>query len=190
MVITYEDDERLESRLRDNRPADGWTPYYLSALAICAVCLSFATPIRAADTNAPSPAVHQVAIPFSPSDVRLLDGPFKTAQDVDAKYILSLDPDRLLHVFRINAGLPSSAQPLGGWEDPKCELRGHFVGHYLSACAQMYAVTGNAEFKRRADYMVAELAKCQQALGDGYLSAYPTSYFDRLEAGKHFPCLR
>ena len=52
--------------------------------------------------------------------------------ELDRQYLLSLDPDRLLHTFRLNAGLPSSAKPLGGWEEPKCELRGHFVGHYLS----------------------------------------------------------
>jgi DUF1680 family protein len=130
------------------------------------------------------PAIADAAAPFPLSNVRLLPGPFKSAEEIDAKYLLSLDPDRLLHVFRLNAGLPTSAQPLGGWEDPKCELRGHFVGHYLSACAQMYAATGDELFKQRVDYMVGELGKCQEALGDGYLSAFPTSYFDRLEAGE------
>ena len=80
-------------------------------------------------------AVEMIARPFDLGEVRLLDGPFKTAQDADAKYLLSLDLDRLLHNFRINAGLPSTAKPLGGWESPTTELRGHFVGHYLSACA-------------------------------------------------------
>ena len=124
------------------------------------------------------------AVPFQLSDVRVLDGPFKTAQDLDAAYMLSLDPDRLLHVFRLNAGLPTSAQPLGGWEAPKCELRGHFVGHYLSGCSLMYASTGDERFKQRVDQLVTELAKCQQALGDGYLSAFPESFFDRLESGQ------
>ena len=84
---------------------------------------------------------------FSLHDVRLLDGPFQHAQELDRQYLLSLDPDRLLHTFRVNAGLPSSAKPLGGWEEPKCELRGHFVGHYLSACALMYASTGDERLK-------------------------------------------
>ncbi len=125
------------------------------------------------------------ADPFDLGAVRLLDGPFKQAQDIDAKYMLSLDPQRLLHTFRINAHLPTSAQPLGGWEAPQCEVRGHFVGHYISACAMMYQSTGNEEFKNRVDYMVAELAKCQQALGGEYLSAFPESFFDRLEAHQH-----
>jgi len=125
------------------------------------------------------------ALPFDLDEVRLLDGPFKTAQEADAKYLLSLDLDRLLHNFRVNAGLPSSATPLGGWESPTIELRGHFVGHYLSACSLMYKSTGNPQWKARVDYLVTELAKCQDALGDGYLSAFPTSCFDRLESGQH-----
>ncbi|HKB78843.1 MAG TPA: beta-L-arabinofuranosidase domain-containing protein, partial [Thermoanaerobaculia bacterium] len=99
------------------------------------------------------------ARPFPLSEVRLLDGPFKRAMDLDGTLLLNLDPDRLLHNFRVNAGLPSSAQPLGGWEAPDVELRGHTVGHYLSALALMYAATGDARFKARADSMVAELAK-------------------------------
>ncbi len=96
--------------------------------------------------------------------------------------MLSLDVERLLHTFRINAGLPSSAQPLGGWEEPKSEVRGHFVGHYLSACALMYAATGDARLKAKGDAVVAGLAECQKAMKSGYLSAYPESFIDRVEA--------
>ena len=110
---------------------------------------------------------------FPLQDVRLLDGPFKHAMELDRQYLLSLDVDRLLHNFRVNAGLPSSAKPLGGWEEPKCELRGHFVGHYLTACALMYASTGDEKFKQKGDAVVAGLAECQAKIGTGYLSAYP-----------------
>ena len=125
------------------------------------------------------------AQPFDLSEVRLLDSPFKMAQEADEKYLLSLNLDRLLHNFRVNAGLPSTATPLGGWESPTTELRGHFVGHYLSACSLMYKSTGDPQWKKRVDYLVLELGKCQDALGGGYLSAFPTSYFDRLESGEH-----
>lgn len=118
---------------------------------------------------------------FPLEDVRLLDGPFKHAMEEDGKYLLSLDVDRLLYNFRINAGLPSSAEPLGGWEAPTCELRGHFVGHYMSACAQMYASTGDKRFKEKGDAVVAGLAECQAKLGSGYLSAYPETFIDRVE---------
>src|SRR6202453_1464512 len=124
------------------------------------------------------------AQPFDLSEVRLLDSPFKTAQEADARYMQSLDLDRLLHNFRVNAGLPSSAEPLGGWEAPNCELRGHFVGHFLSACALMYASTGDVELKTKGEAVVAELVKCQEAKGNGYLSAFPESFFDRLSDGK------
>ena len=140
--------------------------------------------------NAPAaplpPKVARAAEPFAMSDVRLLDGPFRDAMLRDQKYLLSLEPDRLLHTFRLNVGLPSSAQPLGGWEEPNCELRGHSMGHYLSALSLMYASTGDARFKQRTEYIVAELAKCQSnsvsaGFNAGYLSAFPESLIDRVE---------
>jgi DUF1680 family protein len=129
------------------------------------------------------PVIDIQAHPFPLTQVRLLEGPFKEAMERDRIYLHALNSDRLLHNFRVNAGLPSSAQPLGGWESPDVELRGHTVGHYLSACALMYASTGDEELKAKADGIVAELAKCQEALGpDGYLSAFPEEFFDRVEA--------
>ena len=118
---------------------------------------------------------------FPLQDVRLLDGPFKHAMELDARYLMALDVDRLLRNFRINAGLPTDAAPLGGWEVPDCELRGHFVGHYVSACAQMYACTGDKRYKEKGDAVVAGLAECQAKLGNGYLSAFPESFIDRVE---------
>lgn len=115
--------------------------------------------------------------------VRLLDGPFRDAQQANIAYMKRLPSDRLLHVFRVNAGLPSQAQPLGGWEAPDCELRGHFVGHYLSGAATAFAATGDTEMRERGAALVAGLAECQAKLGlDGYLSAFPLSFFDRLAA--------
>jgi len=127
------------------------------------------------------------AYPFELRQVRLLEGPFRDAMLRDQKYLLGLEPDRLLHMFRVTAGLPSSAKPYGGWEDPKVELRGHSLGHYLSACALMYASTGDEKLKARADAIVAELARIQQAMPSqgyhaGYLSAFPEEFFDRVDA--------
>src|SRR2546427_6297784 len=124
--------------------------------------------------------------PFPMKQVRLGKGPCTAAMEADRRYLHSLPPDRLLHTFRINAGLQSSAQPLGGWETPDCELRGHFAGgHYLSACALAYASTGDDELKKKADGMVAELAKCQTRQKNGYLSAFPEELFDRLRNGQN-----
>ena len=161
------------------------------ALAFLLVFLSFAATGAALFADAltdggsnvkVAPAVSLAVHAFPLQDVRLLDGPFKRAMDLDKQFLLSLDVDRLLHNFRINAGLPSTAQPLGGWEEPKCELRGHFVGHYLSACALMYASTGDEGIKQKGDALVAGLAECQAKIGTGYLSAFPEEFFDRLES--------
>ena len=122
------------------------------------------------------------ARPFPMKQVRLGEGPCKVAMEADRRYLHSLPPDRLLHTFRINAAIPSSAEPLGGWEAPDCELRGHYAGgHYLSAVALMYASTGDDDLKKNGDMVVAELAKCQTSLKNGgYLSAFPIEFFDRL----------
>src|SRR5579872_3272176 len=69
---------------------------------------------------------------FPLKQVRLGDGPCKDAMEADRHFLRSLPPDRLLHTFRINAGILSTAEPLGGWEAPDCEVRGHYAGgHYL-----------------------------------------------------------
>ena len=141
--------------------------------------LPFAGPIEFTKSYQHRPIRH-----FAGADVRLLPGVFQSAQDANREFLLDQSPDRLLHVFRVNAGITSNAVPLGGWEKPDCELRGHFVGHYLSACALMYTATRENEFKSRAEYLVAELAKCQAKLQGGYLSAFPTAYFDRLNERK------
>jgi DUF1680 family protein len=122
---------------------------------------------------------------FDLKQVRLLQSPFREAQERNREFLHSLEADCLLHTFRLNAGLPSSAQPLGGWERPDVELRGHFTGHYLSACALMYAATGDDELRARGNGIVAELATCQKANGGGYLSAFPTEFFGRLKAGQN-----
>jgi DUF1680 family protein len=124
---------------------------------------------------------------FPLRDVRLLEGPFRDAQRRDLAYLLRLDPDRLLHTFRLNAGLPTTARPYGGWEAPAVELRGHSLGHYLTACALLYEATGDERLRSRALAIVAELRKVQQALPargmhPGYLSAFPEEFFDRVEA--------
>ena len=126
----------------------------------------------------------RIALPFPLKRVRLLESPWLEAAQANARYLHALDADRLLHTFRLNAGLPSRAEPLGGWEKPDCELRGHFTGHYLSACALTHAAAGDEELKRKAGYLVSELAKCQRALGNGYLSAFPDEFFARLKAAR------
>ena len=152
----------------------------MSALVLLALC---AAASRAPAADAP-PGRAQA---FPLRDVRLLDGPFREAQQRGVAYLLSLDTDRLLHTFRLNAGLPTTAKPYGGWEAPDVELRGHSLGHYLSACALMYEATGDERLAARARTVVAALREVQRALAArgtnaGYLSAFPESFFDRVEA--------
>ena len=140
--------------------------------------------------SVPQPTVREAVPPklepFPLSQVRLNAGIFRDAMDTNRRYLVSLPNDRLLHMFRLTAGISSSAEPLGGWEEPKCELRGHFAGgHILSACALHFASTGDQELKSKGDALVAELVRCQKSLdADGYLGAYPAEFYDRLREGK------
>jgi uncharacterized protein len=127
---------------------------------------------------------------FQMTQVRLLEGPFEDAAQWNRGYMSRLPADRLVRNFRVNAGLPTDAKPLGGWEQPnngqrlhrESELRGHFTGHFLSACALAYASRGDAAAKAKGDEIVDQLAQCQKKLSGGYLSAFPSEFFDRLDA--------
>jgi len=103
--------------------------------------------------------------------VRLTGGPLKHAQELDAEYLLQLEPDRMLAYLRERAGLQTKAKPYGGWDGAGRQLTGHIAGHYLSAVSLMWAATGDARFKERADYIVGELKAVQDAQGDGYIGA-------------------
>lgn len=115
--------------------------------------------------------------PFSLHDVRLLDGPFLDAQKRDFGYLLSLQPDRMLHNFRVNAGLEPKAPVYGGWEseEPWVNIRchGHTLGHYLTAASLMYAATADQRMKQRVDYIVGELQACQEQSRTGLVCAFP-----------------
>ncbi|MBA0790701.1 hypothetical protein Gohar_015334, partial [Gossypium harknessii] len=118
-------------------------------------------------------------------DVRLdSDSIQGRAQETNLKYLLMLDVDNLVWSFRKTANLPTPGKPYGGWEAPDVELRGHFVGHYLSATAQMWASTHNDTLKEKMSAVVSALSACQKKMGTGYLSAFPSELFDRFEAIK------
>jgi len=124
-------------------------------------------------------------VPFPLEAVRLTKGVFAEQAEINARYLDSLTPDRLLHSFRVTAGVSSSATPYRGWEDPTCELRGHFTGgHFLSAVALASATAGNDGLKSKGDAVVGGLAQCQQKNGNGYVSAFPTVLFEHLVQGK------
>jgi len=107
--------------------------------------------------------------------VRLLESPFRRALAVDARYVLTLDPDRLLAPFRRAAGLPLRAPSYGNWEDSG--LDGHTAGHYLSALSFLWAATDDGPdrtaLRARLEGVVAELAACQAAQPGGYVGGVP-----------------
>ncbi|XP_037450856.1 uncharacterized protein LOC119321140 isoform X1 [Triticum dicoccoides] len=116
-------------------------------------------------------------------DVRLQPGTvYWQAQQTNLEYLLLLDADRLVWSFRTQAGLTATGTPYGGWEGPNVELRGHFVGHYLSATAKMWASTHNDTLRAKMSSVVDVLYDCQKKMGTGYLSAFPSEFFDRAEA--------
>jgi DUF1680 family protein len=120
--------------------------------------------------------------------VSLLDSPFRQNQARNTTYLLFLDPERMLRSFRRNYGEISDAEPLGGWEKPTSQIRGHMTGHLLSALALTYASTGHEPTRQRGRHLVSQLARLQakatsQGFRPGYLSAFPEHYFDILEQG-------
>ncbi len=108
---------------------------------------------------------------FPLTDVRLLASPFKQAEQTDLKYILALDQDKLLAPYLREAGILPKAKSYGNWENTG--LDGHIGGHYLTALSLMYASTGDQEVLRRLNYMLAELKKCQDKNGNGYIGGVP-----------------
>lgn len=121
--------------------------------------------------------------PFKLQEVRITEGPFKNAQDVDMQYILELEPDRLLAPYLIDAGFPTKQDRYGNWES--IGLDGHIAGHYLSALAMLYASSDNQELKDRLDYMLSELERCQEKNGNGYVGGIPQGkiFWERIHKG-------
>ncbi|MEP6833379.1 MAG: beta-L-arabinofuranosidase domain-containing protein [Gemmatimonas sp.] len=111
------------------------------------------------------------AKPVALSKVRVTGGPLQHAQEITGKYLLSLNPDRMMAYYRMRAGLSKKAEPYTGWDGAGKNLTGHIAGHHLSGVSYMYAATGDVKFKERADYLVRELKEVQDKHGDGYLSA-------------------
>ncbi|OQB30109.1 MAG: Non-reducing end beta-L-arabinofuranosidase [Bacteroidetes bacterium ADurb.Bin174] len=110
---------------------------------------------------------------FNLQDVRLLESPFKHAEDLNLNYLLALDADRLLAPFFREAGLEAKAESYTNWENSG--LDGHIGGHYLSGLSYMYASTENPEIYARLNYMINQLKLCQDANGDGYIGGVPGS---------------
>ncbi|QCI95944.1 glycoside hydrolase family 127 protein [Novosphingobium sp. EMRT-2] len=151
---------------------------FLCSAATAAVAAGFAPATVEGATPSPAGGVPAPALrPFDLADVDLGEGPFLHAQRMTEAYLLRLQPDRLLHNFRINAGLVPKAPVYGGWESASIwadiNCHGHTLGHYLSACALAWRSTRDRRFRQRVDYIAGELAECQRASGTGLVCAFP-----------------
>lgn len=125
------------------------------------------------------------ARPIPLNAIRITGGPLKHAEDLNGKYLLELEPDRMLAFYREQAGLPKKAEGYSGWDAGGRQLTGHIAGHYLSGVSYQYAATGNPEFKKRADYIVSELKLVQDKHGNGYCGALEGAQkaFDEVSKG-------
>jgi len=110
---------------------------------------------------------------FPLEDVRLLQSPFKHAQETNLAYVMAMEPDKLLAPFLREAGLTPKKESYGNWENSG--LDGHIGGHYLTALSLAYASTGDTTYKQRLDYFVSELKRAQDANGKGYVGGVPQS---------------
>ena len=128
--------------------------------------------------------------PLSKSDVKVTGGVFRDRMNVDKRYLLELDSQCLLQNFYIEAGIimpgmqmvpdPTKANLHWGWEAPVCQLRGHFLGHWLSAAAAFIATDGDNDLKVKLDFIVSELARCQELNGGEWVGSIPEKYMNRL----------
>lgn len=116
-------------------------------------------------------AIPDLARPLPLSSVRVTGGPLKRAQDLNAEYLLKLEPDRMMAYYRKRAGLEPKSQGYPGWDGDGRNLTGHIAGHYLSGVSLMFAATGDTRFKERADYLLKEMKEVQDKNADGYLGA-------------------
>jgi uncharacterized protein len=116
---------------------------------------------------------------FELDKVKLKDEYFSYRRELVKTYITEFDIDRLMHNFRKNAGIESDVLPLGGWEDEGCGLRGHFTGHFLSACSKFAFGDQDEYLKKKAYQIVDILESC--AKPNGYLSAFEEEQLDILE---------
>ncbi|WP_173985734.1 glycoside hydrolase family 127 protein [Streptomyces sp. P3] len=157
-----------------------------------------AVPAAPAAVAAPVPPTWAVQ-PFALDRVTLGDGVFRRKRDLMLGYARSYPADRILAVFRANAGLDTrGARPPGGWETSDGNLRGHYGGHFLTLVAQAYADTRESALKTKLDHLVTALGECQTALADhgspkpshpGYLAAYPETQFILLESYTTYPTI-
>lgn len=123
-----------------------------------------------------------------PESARLLPGLFKEREDVDRAYLMELKTESLLQNFYLEAAvrIDRDLEDMHlGWESPACQLRGHFLGHWLSAAAVLSVQNNDRELKAKLDIVIDELEKCQKLNGGEWIGSIPEKYFEKLSADEY-----
>ena len=116
----------------------------------------------------------------------LLPGLFKERADLDRAYLMELKTENLLQNFYLEACIRTDrdvSEMHLGWEAPTCQLRGHFLGHWLSAASMLIAQNNDRELKAKLDNIIDELERCQRLNGGKWIGSVPEKYFGMLETG-------
>jgi DUF1680 family protein len=155
------------------------------------VLLTFWAVLQTVSAQTPQPPACKA---FPQGQVRLTPSLFSNRAELNRNYLLSLKSKNLLQNFYWEAGMNSLilgadgkgyGEPIHmGWESPSCQLRGHFLGHWLSAAAHQIASTGDAELKAKADAIVVELGRCQVQNGGEWVGSIPEKYLTFIAEGK------
>ena len=125
---------------------------------------------------------------INPENTALLPGLFKERADVNRAYLMELKTENLLQNFYLEACIRTERDITDmhlGWESPTCQLRGHFLGHWLSAASVLVAENHDRELKAKLDNIIDELAHCQKLNGGRWIGSIPEKYFDRLEKNEY-----
>ena len=122
------------------------------------------------------------------SAVKVYEGELIRREERNRQYLMKLQNVHLLRNFQLEAGRytgrGSDREAMNGWEDPSCQLRGHFLGHWLSAAAFRYEETGDREIKAKTEAIIDELALCQKDNGGQWACSIPEKYLHWLGVGK------
>lgn len=129
------------------------------------------------------------------ADCRVTGGIFRDRMELNRKYLKELDPICLMQNYYLEAGIilpdrqvisePEKAELHWGWESPACQLRGHFLGHWMSAAAMLSAADGDDELRTKLSKIVDELERCQQRNGGKWVGPIPEKYFKLMESDEY-----
>ena len=121
-------------------------------------------------------------------NAHLLPGLFKERADVNRAYLMELTTENLLQNFYLEAGVRTDRDVTEmhlGWESPTCQLRGHFLGHWLSAAAALVAQNNDRELKAKLECVIDGLERCQKLNGGRWIGSVPEKYFEKLEKNEY-----